>query len=1820
MPEAKNTFIQSKMNKDMDGRILPNGQYRDGQNIQISRSEGEDVGALENVLGNEFISNFGLTEENLEIIGYLANDNLNSLFLFITNYTDSSANTLNHNASGIAGSHYIVQYNTLDNTSKILVEGSFLNFSKTHPIIGINLLEELLFWTDNRNQPRKINITKAVGNYYTNEDQISVSKYYPYEPISLLEDVGGLPQYQSSMKDKVSEYLPIHAAAKVDTVAGNVVTLVGIYTNIKPGIAGDLMTGQAVQGENSVVSALSFGASTTDVTVNGGVADLNADDIVYFQRKNPFANINWPGDKQFFKDKFARFSYRFRYVDGEYSLSAPFTQLAFVPEQDGYFIGDNAQVSNSDNNVGGLVGDEGSAINSTIVSFMRNKINDVGLYIPAPTIGNSSTSVNWSEVNTKLHIEEVDILYKEAQSNKTTIIDTITLNQFNAINDKYYYYNYQSRKPWKTLPPSQTTRVSESTPVRAFSQEISGNRVMYGNYIDKHTSPINLNYTVNVNEKPALPTIPSNPNYGDRDYYVRKEYQNHTLKGNRTYQVGIVLYDRYGRQSNVILSNVLNPNIPDFNGSTFFHPYRRKEDYILLDKYGTDAFGNPPIDPKTWPGDQINLIFFDIIPKLKTSNGYPGVYSEADGTVVNLTASNINTITPVPGVFTPPCSFTNVTFNGKLGTMTGTCDVEFNAAGVVTSIIVTSSTNAWSNGDTFTLDFCGLPAIPGCDACAAETNPISGIVETSISNPLGWYSYKVVIKQTEQDYYNVYLPTTLAGYPCDVTGIPAQVGDPDATDPEFSTPEIPEFTYPKGISDSTSHVVLFGDNINKITRDLQDVTPVQEKYRSSVKLYGRVNNILQDNGQATLAVSNEGYDPSLNADVAVQVATMENLGLGDLRTSPSVPIIPNIIYKGETNPQIARVETNAQFGVAYNNCTPNPAFSIPVIDIADIVPPNTASQPWGTTVSVYETAPVESLLDIFWESTTSGLVKDLNFNIENNDNTIPVGITDPQISWSEADKWGDQISGTFEAAGVGGQGLGGTCTITLNSVTRGDGTPQNQIILVETGPGTGEYYLQIDPALEAVFSPLFLCYEDSLKNIFYFNFTITRDNGIDPVTSINIEAQGIVDNAIPIRRADLIGTELMPNGDVNECGYKNQSFTTIKDNMNARWDDPTIPLESLPISTTLFMPQYGNGYMLNIPCDNGTANTDPSPGPSEAVGTATWNGDASFLGTNKCQIYDLPLNSRVGFGKIMAAQPILNSACVSTGFTNAKWAAMMGYDLHNDFILPGPAYYGTAASQVPGFFGPPAGLYNSLVGFNPQNQNVAAISLYNASDRLLGAPANMPFWANAPLNGGMDCCDKSNGIATQVGGSALAAINYFQPGWQRYGTGIHDGKFAAYNGLYGSKPTDTFPPGGNASVGRASEMVFSIPRMYQVSMYMNWWSLQQNMFGGGIGQQNRFNFTNATPYNSTFEYIFGLNPFTSDVFPPVSNPSPIFPKEQNISTLISPISYIWGDPSVGGTTNFNNNPCYPAGNYDEALCQALRKLPTSPIYWDHESGQRPGSQGSSQTLFQQGGESYVGERYNNGRWYWSDYDALMENIYDSDWAGINGWTSYDDMMQKVFPIQHGSNTFYAGWQGDWRGEVGTSPNPKENPSPGGNTMGVPNNGRAADWAFWRQQPTTDKDFTAYLGGLDANGIGDPFNKRFRFNPITENVPLTAGSGYQQPLRGWVEAGDRNAGSGTAVAWDVLSNGITDWLVGNGMPGGRYVVTLRCTDRSIKIPGQESIPNPDGLFVEWDIPIIVPEWRIPVGSWLSCYFVNSGGYAAGNSGRWHGDKSCFAGGP
>ena len=52
MPEFVHVFQSGKMNKDLDERLVPNGQYRDALNINVSGSEGSDSGAINNVKGN----------------------------------------------------------------------------------------------------------------------------------------------------------------------------------------------------------------------------------------------------------------------------------------------------------------------------------------------------------------------------------------------------------------------------------------------------------------------------------------------------------------------------------------------------------------------------------------------------------------------------------------------------------------------------------------------------------------------------------------------------------------------------------------------------------------------------------------------------------------------------------------------------------------------------------------------------------------------------------------------------------------------------------------------------------------------------------------------------------------------------------------------------------------------------------------------------------------------------------------------------------------------------------------------------------------------------------------------------------------------------------------------------------------------------------------------------------------------------------------------------------------------------------------------------------------------------------------------------------------------------------------------------------------------------------------------------------------------------------------------------------------------------------------------------------------------------------------
>ena len=82
MPQSNRGFSKSKMNKDFDERIVPEGEYRDALNIQISTSEDSDVGSAQTLLGNTLIS-AGLVPDGSMCVGSVAYGKKDKVYYFI---------------------------------------------------------------------------------------------------------------------------------------------------------------------------------------------------------------------------------------------------------------------------------------------------------------------------------------------------------------------------------------------------------------------------------------------------------------------------------------------------------------------------------------------------------------------------------------------------------------------------------------------------------------------------------------------------------------------------------------------------------------------------------------------------------------------------------------------------------------------------------------------------------------------------------------------------------------------------------------------------------------------------------------------------------------------------------------------------------------------------------------------------------------------------------------------------------------------------------------------------------------------------------------------------------------------------------------------------------------------------------------------------------------------------------------------------------------------------------------------------------------------------------------------------------------------------------------------------------------------------------------------------------------------------------------------------------------------------------------------------------------------------------------------------------
>ena len=177
MPELKHHFRAGKMNKDLDERLVPNGEYRDALNVEIATSDGDDVGALQTVLGN---NREDVREYSNGVYATIA-ARMNSAWTTNGKCVGSCLDTNNDKAyyfvadTNYGGIFEFEQKNPEITSIKsgiikpvLIDKNNVLKFSSSNRITGINVIDGILFWTDNISEPKKINIEKFKG--YTAND------------------------------------------------------------------------------------------------------------------------------------------------------------------------------------------------------------------------------------------------------------------------------------------------------------------------------------------------------------------------------------------------------------------------------------------------------------------------------------------------------------------------------------------------------------------------------------------------------------------------------------------------------------------------------------------------------------------------------------------------------------------------------------------------------------------------------------------------------------------------------------------------------------------------------------------------------------------------------------------------------------------------------------------------------------------------------------------------------------------------------------------------------------------------------------------------------------------------------------------------------------------------------------------------------------------------------------------------------------------------------------------------------------------------------------------------------------------------------------------------------------------------------------------------------------------------------------------------------------------------------------------------------------------------------------------------------------------
>lgn len=612
MAELKHTFVKGRMNKDLDERLIPNGEYRDALNIQVSNSEGSDAGAIENVLGNEKIYDLGLTNAtcigtakdalNKKIYWFVTSDELSGIYEYDVDLnainpvlvdtknfqevtigqlridpnddglvlrgvspTQQSEIFFNLGASPIYNStigqwtesicrndvnitcedpslEFNIPKETIVKSANDSIPlpsllfqninytgetqggllfkfkyftGSLLNFNKNYPIGGANIIDGLLFFTDGLNEPKVIDIEKF--KHYSNNlkqpdgtilKEGTIVKLYDGTTRALLEEdicvAKKAPQrspeldMQRTLRDGVTTASASAFSFYKDgalVLPNNEDPTIKVTTALYPASGwkeGDIIDFEFEEDNIVYEAALKINS----IVISNGYPTTTYQVISYSLQ---------PEDKEYeitatlreaqpiYELKFPRFAYRWKYKDNTYSTFSPFSMPAFIPREFNY--------------------DGKKGFNEGVLNDLRR--------LTLLNIDKGSDNV-----------KSIDILLKFDDDNNVYIVET---KKRKDITGETFSFEITKEFIKSTVPNLQLLRQWDNVPKKALTQEVVGNRIIYGNYWQNYNIPYEPSFSIS-------PVI--------TDGIFRK-----SIKSNRNLEVGVVYSDKFNRQTPILASD-----------------------------------------------------------------------------------------------------------------------------------------------------------------------------------------------------------------------------------------------------------------------------------------------------------------------------------------------------------------------------------------------------------------------------------------------------------------------------------------------------------------------------------------------------------------------------------------------------------------------------------------------------------------------------------------------------------------------------------------------------------------------------------------------------------------------------------------------------------------------------------------------------------------------------------------------------------------------------------------------------------------------------------------------------------------------------------------------------------------------------------------------------------------------------------------------------------------------------------------------------------------------------------------------------------------